>query len=372
MHLLVWLLTISLCYLSTKGAVLKFVSVTPTLSNNNSCGLVTCEHTLQQGNLYVQEIRLYNVAQGGSSRLAIVEGENCDKGKHQSVSSIRQSFSRSGASVVVGVRGAAICNEGEFMCEVTYVNDQLEKLTDVVIVRANVRLPSVDGLCEAVSEVTSTLEALQNQLANLTQFAKSQNLCSTEVTYPEGKLVFRGTKSVRSSVYEAYRSGAGVPEIVDDGCKQVGKSMNCSNHYRNNEILNNWKGISNVTFAIYKDNVKVKQVVFNAAGSNYMSWYEKGRVLDSSWSDLKSATANYFSIVGHQDGGLRRTFFMNHYYSTCAVDVGWFVALDANQGGCEWEKNDGFPAFKYAAGDQRVNWNTAGVGVADYIAIFVK
>uniref|UniRef100_A0A2C9M206 Uncharacterized protein n=1 Tax=Biomphalaria glabrata TaxID=6526 RepID=A0A2C9M206_BIOGL len=152
----------------------------------------------------------------------------------------------------------------------------------------------------------------------------------------------------------------------------VGQSLPCANHYRNNTILDNWKDISQVALVLYKDNVKVKQVIFDGAGSNYMNWLTKARVLDSSWSDMKSQVSNIFSIDGDIRPELKRVFLLNSVYGGCANDVGWFVAVDMETDGCNWAKNPDFPMFLYSMSSERENYNSVNISTADYFAIFVR
>ncbi|XP_013091464.2 uncharacterized protein LOC106075092 isoform X2 [Biomphalaria glabrata] len=235
----------------------------------------------------------------------------------------------------------------------------------------------VDGL-----EVCDVLQVIDSVEWNLVKLVKSVNAtlskyrnckCDEDaVLQNEWKLAFRGTSGTRQSVYYAYKDGLGIPSSIESGCKQVGKPLACSSHYRNDLILDNWNGISEVALALYKNDVRVHHVIFDAAGSTYMNWLDKARVKSSSWSDLPTSVANIFSIAGHQDASLRRTFFLNKSYGACPNDSGWFVAIDNENGGCSWEKNAALPFFKYATGSTALNWNDGNIGRADYFAVLVK
>uniref|UniRef100_A0A2C9L651 Uncharacterized protein n=1 Tax=Biomphalaria glabrata TaxID=6526 RepID=A0A2C9L651_BIOGL len=151
----------------------------------------------------------------------------------------------------------------------------------------------------------------------------------------------------------------------------VGLNLPCANHYRNSLILDSWNGITEVALAVYKNNVRVRHVIFNATDSTNLNWMAKERVLTSSWTDLKTQKFNFFSILGDQDR-VQRYFFINSYYIDCPYDYGWFVAIDNENGPCTWEKNAAFPALKYAVADTMQNWNGANVAYADYFAVLVR
>ncbi|KAK0064461.1 hypothetical protein Bpfe_006120 [Biomphalaria pfeifferi] len=222
----------------------------------------------------------------------------------------------------------------------------------------------VNAITALDTKVTTLLKSINKTVSTCCQASGS---CGDQ----EWKLAFRGTAGVRQSVLTAYKDSTFGSKPVESGCKQVGQNLPCASHYRNNDILDNWSGVSEVAFVIYKNNVKVKQVIFDGSGTNYLNWFDKARVKDSSWIDMKTSSANYFSIDGHQDPVLRRTFFMSQAYGTCPNDVGWFVAVDSN-GGCPWEQNSGIPMLKYSTSDSKMNWNAATIGQADYFAVLVR
>ncbi|CAL1546478.1 unnamed protein product, partial [Lymnaea stagnalis] len=124
----------------------------------------------------------------------------------------------------------------------------------------------------------------------------------------------------------------------------------------------------------YKHNTKVKHVLFDGSGSTYLNWFDRNRVKDSPWIDLKTKSANIFSIAGEASPSynLIRKFIIHHSYSGCPNDVGWFVAIDNQNVYCPWEKNNAFPMFLYAEGNEAVKWTGGKTNQADVLAIFVK
>ncbi|KAK3782597.1 hypothetical protein RRG08_038376 [Elysia crispata] len=187
----------------------------------------------------------------------------------------------------------------------------------------------------------------------------------------EWRLAFRGTAFNNVRVYPAYMHGTGIPAEVEEGCKQFNRSLPCVNHYRNRDVFNNWAGIDEVLFAIYKDGQMVKKVVFNGKGSTFTSWFAANRVILSSWSDLTTQPHNFFRISGDNDTGGFRRFFMNRDYDrSCDNYRGWFKATETDQG-CLDEKNTiAIPKFQYAPGNTFTLWSSAAV--ADAFGIFLR
>ncbi|KAK3799616.1 hypothetical protein RRG08_059662 [Elysia crispata] len=96
------------------------------------------------------------------------------------------------------------------------------------------------------------------------------------------ELAFRGTAYTGVPIYTACLYGTGIPSEVEAGCKQFNYSLSCANHYRNRDVIGNWKNIDEVLFAVFVKGQMVKNVVFNARGSNYINWFEANRVVSSS------------------------------------------------------------------------------------------
>lgn len=62
---------------------------------------------------------------------------------------------------------------------------------------------------------------------------------------------------------------------------------------------------------------------FATNSTTYLDFFSQANLLDSSWTDLRDATPNYFSIEGHADAS--RYWYMNAAYGGCEVDNGWWV-----------------------------------------------
>ena len=142
-------------------------------------------------------------------------------------------------------------------------------------------------------------------------------------------------------------------------------------------MVENWAniGVKYVKYAYYENNQEVAYVIFNAAGSDINSWFDKRRVLSSSYSDLTAThNFNYFSIAGHREPKrLERRFFINTYYNGCDKDLG-HLAISQNEpiNVCNWDQHPKYPQFLYSKINSADHWGRRMFGRADYMAIFIK
>uniref|UniRef100_A0A2C9LA03 Uncharacterized protein n=1 Tax=Biomphalaria glabrata TaxID=6526 RepID=A0A2C9LA03_BIOGL len=154
----------------------------------------------------------------------------------------------------------------------------------------------------------------------------------------------------------------------------VDSSKPCTNHYRNNEVLNNWKGVNKVAFVLYEKNALVAYMVFDGRGTDNMNWFSQEKLELSSWTDLKTSSYNFFSIEGdlRPSNLIYRRFIVNKFYGGCGGDWGWFSAADFMPSFCPWEGANNYPSFAYVKGSNSTNWSTGKVGYADVMAIYVN
>ena len=75
----------------------------------------------------------------------------------------------------------------------------------------------------------------------------------------------------------------------------------------------------------------MKELKFNAKGSDKLNWFSLSRLSQSPWSDIKSEPKNYFSIVGKPKD--YRHFFINRNYGGCSADAGWMLVSGSL---CSW------------------------------------
>lgn len=185
------------------------------------------------------------------------------------------------------------------------------------------------------------------------------------------QMVFRGTSGNGKGVYDAWNEGANTnPD------KPASMERTHGLHYRNN-ITNNWSnlGIEFVKFAFYDENKEVAYVIFNGKGSDLNNWFDKTRVLTSSWPDLTSDSSyNFFSIAGHYMPTRHdRRFFINKSYNSCPNDLGHMVVINSQTPAvCKWDNHASYPQFLYSQINSVDFWDRRMFGTADYMAIFIK
>ncbi|CAG2255707.1 unnamed protein product [Mytilus edulis] len=128
---------------------------------------------------------------------------------------------------------------------------------------------------------------------------------------------------------------------------------NFPGHYK--PILsNNWTFLclDKVRVSIYKNGVEKAFMLFNATGSDKMSWFTPSRIIDSSWLDLQSSTKQYFAMS--QDPDFLREFYASQNADKSKCDsTGWMFISTANRCFLETDKK---PAFYYAPGQTSAHW----------------
>ena len=91
---------------------------------------------------------------------------------------------------------------------------------------------------------------------------------------------------------------------------------------------------------------------FNARGTTNLDWFSQNNLLQSPWTDLKSA-ANIkpFLINGHYG---ERSFEITASYGGCGNDVGWFVIGGPH---CDWERFHPVPGILFSKKTHKITWN---------------
>ncbi|XP_071164274.1 uncharacterized protein [Mytilus edulis] len=125
-------------------------------------------------------------------------------------------------------------------------------------------------------------------------------------------------------------------------------SFNAGTKTLKHSIIDNWGNnyISAVRMSMFKGGLEVAYVVFDANGADKNSWFDKSRIIYSSFNDLSpDSTTNFASING--DAGLNRRFFLQRNYGGCSNDAGWFIVVEGDA--CSWENLSGSkPYFIYS------------------------
>ncbi|XP_048251642.1 uncharacterized protein LOC124111859 isoform X1 [Haliotis rufescens] len=194
-------------------------------------------------------------------------------------------------------------------------------------------------------------------------------------------LVFRVQADNRISAYQTWMNDAVyhdnpiIPWMIKPQCTSLRTSPRCHTHFKS-RIVPMWEqaNIKLVKVLLLKDSQKKAYILFNGIGSTKTSWFSRSRVINSTWSDLKTAPSNIFSIAGHQV--LNRRFFMSSIYNGCAGDYFWMDIIDNNQGimGCAWDKTTRFPKIIYSIKSTAAKTDSKlhNFEYADGMAVLVK
>ena len=104
----------------------------------------------------------------------------------------------------------------------------------------------------------------------------------------------------------------------------------------------------------------VKELKFDARGTDKFNWFLVEKLTNSSWNDIKKEPRNYFAIIG-DNGPAKRRFFINRSYGGCPNDNGWMVIIGA---ACDWERRfvdkQQPHVILYSKLGGYVNWETYG------------
>ena len=148
-------------------------------------------------------------------------------------------------------------------------------------------------------------------------------------------------------------------------------------HYRDN-IVNNWSnlGIELVKFAFYDTNRELAYVIFNGSDSTMLNWFDRNRVINSSWLDLTSRSVyNIFSIEGHiHPNSYDRRFYINRNYGGCPKDRGHLAVINSAVSSpvCLFDDQPSYPAFIYSKFNTVDFFQRRMFGIADFMAILIK
>jgi len=254
---------------------------------------------------------------------------------------------------------------------------------------------AIQQLSSRLDQVVAENQQLKDRLqtAENSQTAHSQQLASVQTdvaglgnrvsrdyiwTDDDWILAFRATKGIGQPVYESWVNHGHhdddpmTRDTLPCGCSTVNGSLPCDRHYRS-RLLDNWPSasIDQVRLVLYENGVEKEHVTFTGTGSDYLSWFSQSRIVDSSWTDLKGASAlNFFSIKG--DETVKRRFFISHLYGGCPGDMGWMTVKDQTSDTCPWATVNHVPAFLYSPTNHDQVWDGHGFREADVMAVFVR
>ncbi|KAK3789871.1 hypothetical protein RRG08_060424 [Elysia crispata] len=106
------------------------------------------------------------------------------------------------------------------------------------------------------------------------------------------RLVFRVQGRVGISAYDTWRDSTvhhddTVGGEFPDACLSLTDYAQCDRHLRS-RILDNWVDIQEVRYSLIKNGVEVAYIVFDGTNTDNLSWFSQSRILQSSWTTLKT------------------------------------------------------------------------------------
>lgn len=187
---------------------------------------------------------------------------------------------------------------------------------------------------------------------------------SAEVIHTDPGIIFRGTVGIGTQydTTEAWNA-AGPGTTTNTSCRNV-RLDGCNKHYRH-PIIDDWATLNpqQVRYSIYKNEVEVAWVLFNATGSNKTNWFHKSRVLSSSYTDLTPSAYHRVFQLDFRYSNVERHFYISGSWGGCSNDDMWLCTFD-NGYGCSYDNYGNWPYILYSKLGHKAN--TGHMGDFDY------
>lgn len=107
---------------------------------------------------------------------------------------------------------------------------------------------------------------------------------------------------------------------------------------------------------LYNGATEVLSLTFNAIGTDRLNWFSQNNLVQSPWTDLKTATnLQAFGIIGSD-----RIFEISGRYAGCSADYGWFL-ITRSYCPLNWETRLPQASIFYSKLDTSINWNQYGM-----------
>ncbi|XP_021362327.1 uncharacterized protein LOC110456100 isoform X2 [Mizuhopecten yessoensis] len=184
-------------------------------------------------------------------------------------------------------------------------------------------------------------------------------------------LVFRARAGNTRSVVFSYIHPFGTNEDnALPGCLSTSPSAKCNGNYRHSTI-DKWRsiGVKRVKLELYKGTTPVAFIIFNGTNTQSTSWFDRKKILSSSWTDIKRRGATDLNFFGRKNDGVNRRLMINKATSSCKDDEGWLIVVEDN-GECPYDKNAKYPIFLYSDGSRATLYEDYGKQ-AEVLAIYV-
>ena len=78
---------------------------------------------------------------------------------------------------------------------------------------------------------------------------------------------------------------------------------------------------------MYNGSIEVVSLTFNTIGTDKSSWFSQNNLLQSPWTDIKTAT----NLHAFSNEGDARMFEISYEYEGCPGDNGWFLITEQHR-----------------------------------------
>ncbi|KAJ8302983.1 hypothetical protein KUTeg_019379 [Tegillarca granosa] len=215
------------------------------------------------------------------------------------------------------------------------------------------------GLCQGVNTAAPTTSVCADKLSNCDRYDRSACTDSKFTAWAHDNCkkfcgwmtMMKGVAGVPGDLYTIWNS----PNTVNAHVPQA-MYLNAifPGHFKP-DLSNHWNSlcIDRVKVAIYNKGVEKANIIFDATNTDKNGWFDPSRIISSTYSDIKNAPKQFFSMLGDVSSG--REFYMNSQSSSSCNTYGWIMV--ATQNGCPFENSAGNkPSFLYAPGNTVANF----------------
>ncbi|XP_052816208.1 uncharacterized protein LOC128242861 isoform X2 [Mya arenaria] len=188
---------------------------------------------------------------------------------------------------------------------------------------------------------------------------------TTHVTYPY-ELLLKGVAGAPGpDLYQLWHSG----QTLNGGEPLASHLTSEYNGHYKPDTSNHWNNycFDQIRVSIFNNGIEKAYILFNSTGSTKENWFTSDRIIDSSWTDLKTAQKEIMSLSGDANTG-REFYISGHTSQQNKCDsFGWMMV--STKPSCYFEAGDAKPTFYYAPGTGQANWAINNPGTGDVFAI---
>lgn len=175
-------------------------------------------------------------------------------------------------------------------------------------------------------------------------------------------MVYKKSSGVTSSPANDFWSGN--LNMNDD---TLLNKLQSTKDYANLFITNFWSSFTEARVEVVKGGIAKQYIKYSITGTDKTTWYSKTNFVDSSWTDLKTESQNYWSVQGDGASGYR-DFFINRNYGGCSNDAGWII-VSGGSTACSWETVN---TVKYSTLPTYQNWTSGKIDTAEAFIVMLR